>query len=241
LNPLSNELELMAIAVALYLYDCTVLLYSNEGMLVACGGGWRADFGFREFLVLGRALSVLNPLTPHRPAYRLRWTMQTYGAAMAGGGWELPLGHRRALAAFAASAAAGLFVLLPYGLFVGEAVWPVVAALVVLYGSIGTALGLVQRQRQAAGLSRRQFAGLAFECLACPPFGINLVRRIAMSKAVAEPLPHAAARLLDAAGAGEVLRRCEDWLGAEAPRDPIAAARHDRLREELRDLRRPSA
>ena len=65
---------LFGLAVFFYLYDSTVLLYSNEAVL-ACDSRrrWSAATGMAGFLLAGRTLCLLNPFTPHWPSFRLRW------------------------------------------------------------------------------------------------------------------------------------------------------------------------
>jgi hypothetical protein len=58
----------------------------------------------------------------------------------------------------------------------------------------------------------KRFFGFAFECLACPPFGVNMIRRITLADRVTEPLPVAGARLLDAAQWAGLQARCLERL-----------------------------
>jgi hypothetical protein len=195
---LSYEFGLFALAVLFYLYDSTVLLYSNEAVLTCAGSKWIASTGFYGFLFAGRTPCVLNPFAPHQPAYRLNWDFHALPAAPAAACLEASAGLK-VLTATSVGAAAALFIVLPLGMFTALGAFAVIPALILLYGSIVVSLILVRRRGILIAHDRRSFMALAFECLACPPFGVNMVRRTTLSYRISEPLPVAAARLLDAA------------------------------------------
>ena len=71
--PLQEEVLLMILVVALYLYDSMALLYCNEGILVPTSNGWKVRFGFREPKIRGKELFIPAPWLPHRPMFRLAW------------------------------------------------------------------------------------------------------------------------------------------------------------------------
>jgi hypothetical protein len=198
---LSYELGLFGLAVLFYLYDSTVLLYSNEAVLVCDGRKhWHATTGTAGFLLAGRTLCVLNPFTPHRPSFRLSWDFASLEPAALKSSWMEHAQEWKALAPTTLTAGIGLFVLLPLGMFTSLGAYAVIPALVLLYGSIVVSLITVQRRRLLITPGWKRFLVLVFECLACPPFGINMVRRTTLGQRIAEPLPLAAARLLDSDG-----------------------------------------
>lgn len=198
---MSYEIGLFGLAVAFYLYDSTLLLFSNEAVL-SCDGrrNWRAMTGTAGFLLAGRTLCVLSPLTPHRPSFRLSWDFNSLQSKADEFDWTERAHQWKGLAPWTLAAAIGLFVLLPIGMFTPLGAYAVIPALVLLYGSIMVSLVIVGRRRLLIVPGWRRFLVLAFECVACPPFGVNMVRRTTLGERIAEPLPLAAARLLDAAG-----------------------------------------
>lgn len=197
---MSYELGLFGLAVLFYLYDSTVLLYSNEAILVCdAPGQWHAATGMAGFLLAGRTPCLLNPFTPHRPSFRLSWDFNSLESHGLTSQWMERTQELRALAPSTLSAAIGLFVLLPIGMFTALGAYAIIPALVLLYGSILVSLIIVARRSLLVTPGWRRWLVLAFECLACPPFGVNLVRRTTLGHRIAEPLPLAAARLLDAA------------------------------------------
>jgi hypothetical protein len=197
---ISAEVLLIVLALALYVYDASLLLASNEAVLLrGWRGRWHASFGAHRWKLVGREPYVPNPFTPHRPLFRLRWAFdalaETRASNAATGLLHVPAEIAK-LGAFTLNAALCLFVLLPFGLFSNWGVVAVLAALVLLYVNNLVALTLVFRWRARLHLTGKQFAGLAFECLVCPPFSVNLVRRLCARVPVSETFTAAAARLL---------------------------------------------
>jgi len=211
---LSYELGLFGLAVFFYLYDSTVLLYSNEAILVCDGPRqWHAATGTAGFLLGGRTPCMLNPFTPHRPSFRMSWDFNSLDSRDVKFEWMERAQELKVLAPMTLTAGIGLFVLLPLGMFTALGAYAIVSALVLLYGSIVVSLILVARRRLLITPGWRRLLLLAFECLACPPFGVNMVRRTTLGCRVAEPLPLAAARLLNAAGWASLREFCVARLG----------------------------
>ena len=124
-------------------------------------------------------------------------------------------------------------------MFTGVGSYAIVPALALLYGSI--LLGLLQLSRNGnlAALNRKQFWGIVFECITCPPFGANMVRHISLKKRIVEPLPLAAARLLNAARWKTLCDLCilriEDAIQLEGE-NPTARKSLEAQQQRLREL-----
>ena len=159
------------------------------------------------FLLAGRTLCLLNPFTPHWPSFRLRWDYHSL-AQTPPSQWMERAQELKALAPTALTAGFGLYVLLPLGMFTALGAYAVIPALVLLYGSIVVSLFLVRRRKILIAPGGMRFLSLAFECIACPPFGVNMVRRTTLACPIAEPLPLAAVRLLDVADWGRLRDLC---------------------------------
>ena len=211
---MSYEFELFLLAVLFYLYDSSVLLYSNEAVLIRDRRHhWTAATGMAGFMFAGRVLCVLNPFTPHCPSFRLNWNLYSLEAGASDQSWSERTRQLNALAPLTGVAGVSLYVILPLGLFTALGPYAILPALAALYGSAGLALYHVHRQRLLAAPNRKRFIGFAFECLACPPFAVNMVRRITLADRISEPLPLAAVRLLDAGGWAHLRGHCLARLG----------------------------
>jgi len=174
----SVQVLLPAGALALYLVDSAMLLYGDEVVVTRGRKGWRVSGGW-DFLVLGRRPHLPNPFAPHRLAIRQRWAVA-----------ELkPDGE--VVDTFAALDRAlrpvKVIVLALLALLIG--VLPVVsmrygagAVLLAVFASayvlVVAGLVLIYRRREALALSDRRFRSLAVDALACPPFAVNLVRKV---------------------------------------------------------------
>jgi hypothetical protein len=206
---LSYEVELLILAVVFYLYDSSVLLYSNEAILTCDSAQrWSATTGWIRFVLAGRSLCLLNPFTPYRPSFRLSWDFNRLEPETKNREWPKRAQQFKSIAPLTVTAGIALFVLLPAGMFTELGRYAVIPAVVLLYGSILLALLQVRRKRILAAMSHKHFWGFAFECLACPPFAVNMIRRITLADRIAEPLPLAAVRLLDADRWAQLRERC---------------------------------
>jgi hypothetical protein len=209
---LSYEVELLGLAVIFYLYDSSVLLYSNEAVFTCDGAQrWSATSGWIGFVFAGRSLCILNPFAPHQPSFRLSWEFDALPEAK-DLSWSERAKKHRELAPWSLTGGIALFVLLPVGMFTSLGRYLVIPALCLLYGSTFLALFKLRRSETAARFSRRRYWGFAFECIACPPFAVNMVRRITLADQIAEPVPLAAVRLLDAAQWAELREQCMSRL-----------------------------
>jgi hypothetical protein len=230
---LSYEVELFALAVLLYLYDSTVLLYANEAIL-SCDrrSNWRVSTGWQGFLVAGRTICLLNPFTLYRPCVRLRWNLYAPDLPGADESWSREIPKLGAGTPWAVSAAIALFLLLPIGLFTPLGTYAILPAVCVLYGSILVALVFIRAHSARPGLTGLRFAGLTFECLACPPFGVNLVRRVALMCPVRESLLPASARLLPASEWDALRAHCMATLDRELWRLEASSAERQSLEKQ---------
>ena len=229
---LSTEALLVLLALALYLVDAAQFFGRDEAALVLGGGRrWFAGFGLDRWRLSGREPYLPNPLTPHQPLFRLRWRFETVaGSTPAARPVSVPAELRR-LSPHVLLSGACLFVLLPFALFYPLGVAWTCGIVGLLYANNLLALGMLYRWRAAFGLSKSTFGALAFECLACPPFSLNLVRRLCTRLAVDEDFNAAAARLLDpqelARAHAECLRRIDEQIDYELDGSPRMTALRD--------------
>jgi hypothetical protein len=233
-----TELWLMLLAIGIYLLDSVALLDRNEAMLYrGLKGKWRVAFGLNSWKIRGKEPFIPNPFTPYAAAFRLRWNMEEAGNTP---GKANPLDDPaafRGMGPFASGAAFGLMVLLPIGLFTGIVAHLAVFAIALVYCNVLALLLLMVKRRRELGLSQRQCAIIAFECLVCVPLGVNLVRNLARRRAVEEDLISAAARLLDLDQRAACQRACSLRILDEMDAQPEGSQRMSALQANLQRLR----
>jgi hypothetical protein len=218
----SHEVLLQLLVVGFYLQDSLQALAPNEAVLVrGWRGRWHAAFGQRGWKIAGRELLLPNPFTPHRPLFRLAWRME--GSAEA----TQPKPARELtvppdidrLRPFVIVAGLALFVLLPLGLFSRAGTLLAIAAVVLLYVNNLLALSLAYRWRDRLGVDKRRLVSMALECLACAPYGLNLVRRLCALTNPQEDFTQAARRLIPSeelqSAHAQCLARIEEQIDTE--------------------------
>jgi hypothetical protein len=200
---LSFEVALPLGVLAFYLYDCGMLLHDNELVYVRNGllrgGAWSVLAG-RDATLFGRRMSVPAPLLPWALLFRAFFSANDTRAG-APAVWP-EAGFARALRPLqflCTGMLALLLLVLPavsLGLGAGVALLVVFA---LAYLSSLAAFVIVYARRAALGLDGRALLSLGVDALACPPFAINLVRKISLRRAVpGAPLAFAAAHLDEA-------------------------------------------
>jgi len=182
----SAEATVIAVAAAIYLVDCVVLLERGQALWTRSG----LQFGSLHYQVRGRAVAVLNPLTPFLAAFR---TLPLFSSASA----VEPDDAARALAPISALGGIQLLLILaalPYCLYQAPG-WPFFAALAAAYLNAIVLSVLIWRRLRGAGIAARPIASLAFGWLVCPPLSINALRKAALSFDVAMDAREAIGRL----------------------------------------------
>lgn len=222
----------MLLIAGLYLYDSALLLFSNEGILVPAGQGWKIRFGLREPRIAGKEFFLPAPWLLHRPMYRLSWQFDGRAPLGKAQEWDARQHAPPILVLLVWSIAMVLFVLLPVGFFTSLGMRILVAAAALLYLSIVFALAYLWVLRESMGLTGKRIGKLAFEYLVCPPFALNLIRAVSLAQPARENLISVAQRLETPeawqATRGQLLIRLDEEIEMEDE----ASARMAGLREQ---------
>ena len=172
----STETLLLFGIAAFYLIDTSMLLYRDEVVFVKSGAHWRAPVG-TGFMLAGRYPALPGLIVPGAPIFRSVWCAP---AAANEPNTELLLQILRPLRWPARFIALLLFLVLPLALFVNMGPQLMLALLCLLYVTSCLSVAYVARRRFVLGLSRKDVIAIAFDVIACPPFAINLVRRVTL-------------------------------------------------------------
>ena len=192
---------LLAGIVVFYLVDCVVLSYADEVIFVRAGRRWVGRLADGAVWA-GRSLSLPAWFSPGSPVLRVSWQ----AGAGAGDGATAPSMQQllkvvAPLRWHAWLLALALFVGVPVAVLGYRGPLLLWTLLAVLYLPTAAAMGYLYRQRRVLGLSASQVAGIGFEVLACPPFALNLVRRVTLRVGPSREAARVAVQLLDNAQA----------------------------------------
>jgi hypothetical protein len=200
----------MLLALALYVYDATILLQSNEFLLVErAGRRWLPLFGSNLWKLAGKEPVVPAVLMPWRAVVKVRWDFEQglSGAQNAGADLLPALGWGPKVAVTLVMLL--VFVALPACLFVYPVTALTVFVGVMIYVCCAATMLAIGLQREALGLSRTGFWKLVAEGITCPPFCINAVRKASLGAQTRVTAADVAARL----GAGEPMEALKHAMG----------------------------
>ena len=171
-------------AIGLYLFDSALLLYSNELLFLRRARGWIAG-GHSSLLLAGRRVYLPNPFTPGTPQFRVRWSeADTRQERESGADLEEFFAALRPLQ-YLVGVLLAILVALPVELAVFGTGVELLVLMACFYAVILASLVHIFLRRRALSLSRKAFLSVAFDALACAPFAINLVRKLAQRRSLA--------------------------------------------------------
>ena len=226
-------------AVGFYLFDSVLRLYGNEIVFYRVPGGWGFHAGTEE-LWFRKRIYLPNPFTPHVPLWRAHWSLGRSST-------PAELTDLRVLEAYVAMLwplrvvvllLLGLIVLgLPTVLATTGQGRVLVGLFALIYALDLFAVVWLCSCRRALGLSNRACIELSVDALACPPFAINLLRKLSLRQSLrGDPLelarPVFAPQPMSALG--ELLSR---RVAYDVAAEPEGTARHQALIDYLGKLR----
>jgi hypothetical protein len=211
---------LIAGIVAFYLYDAATLVYANETLLVRIWGKWTTKTLRSDWLLSGKNLYFPNPLTPAWPFFAASWSETTS---------DEYLDDRESLARMLVKLqplqilvslqAILMLVLLPFVLLRFGHGAMLLAAIGAIYSIALLAVSYVYWHREAMGVNAKQVRSMAFDAIACPPFSINLVRKICLARGLHGDVLQVGKRVLTVDEllklAGDVSQKVEADLAVE--------------------------
>lgn len=205
---LSAEVGLMLVVLGLYLYESSVLLFCNQAVLSPVRAkGWRVQFGLKQLNIRGKELCFAQLLMPSRPLFVLTWRFEDSAPVMlsteastkppeavAPMPWRPPaVASHQILMPIVWWLSIATFIVLPLGLFTSLGDAAVLFAGGMIYVGILVLLIVLWRYRSHFQLSNKELLSTAFEYLICPPFALNIIRRLSLKIQIEddlEPIAH---------------------------------------------------
>ena len=215
---------MIAVATAIYLLDCVVLL--DRGQALWSRG--TLSFGSNHYQIRGKAVALLNPLMPFVPTFR---TLPLFSAAS---NVKLSSACRslRPMIAPGLLQLALVFAILPYCLYRAPG-WPFFISLVLAYVNAIGMLGFIWWRFRKSGLATRPLFALGFGWLACLPLSVNALRKAGLAFDVSVD----ARRAIRFLPAGE-RQRARDDLAAQVAEAMHELDENDELHRRMLELRR---
>jgi hypothetical protein len=231
----SFEVWLPLGAIGLYLFDSILLLYSNEFLLLHRSTGW----GFAEssaFLLAGRRLYFPNPLTPGTPQFRVRWSEADPRQEQEEAG-ELDRFFRALRPVqYLVTALLVILLALPVELLLYGTGIELLLVMAAFYIVTLAALVYIFARRRELRVSGRSLLALCFDSLACAPFAINLVRKLALRRALLGNPIAFAAWTFEPAVFCSLIRAVDTRVSAEQRRESGQTPRWSELESYRRQL-----
>lgn len=183
---ISFETWLVLGIIGFYLFDSAMLLFSNELIFIEKKGKWIFACPESRWQLMRKIPYLPNPLTPGKALFRVSWLLSKTDEQQ-----ESREALKRFLNAFnpLRLMTSALFILLMIGipivLFIFGTGLGFLLLIGLIYLIIVIMLTLIYRQKETFGVSGNVIAKLAFDSLACPPFALNLIRKITLRYAFA--------------------------------------------------------
>ncbi len=233
---LSAEAWLVLLATGLYLYDALLLLRHDELVLVqSARGRWRPAFGANGWKIAGQEPWLPNPLAPWQALAKLRWKPEQGLAEPTTAAPGMPrIGRVPRIGVGLLMLT--MFVALPLCLFVLRHTAVTLAMIAAMYACIAAVLLGLRRDALAQGLAPGAFLLLALECVACPPFCVNAVRRVSLRVAPRLTLADVAAQEAAAGRLDELKRQLRVRVDEQIEALPDGSARLAALQATARSL-----
>jgi hypothetical protein len=237
----SFEVWLLLGALGLYLFDSMVWLYSNELIFLRKRGQW-SSAQVPGLLIAGRRLYWPNPLTPGVAQFKVRWSDSDQRSETEEAG-ELDR-FLRALrpVQYLVNALLVILLVLPLELLLFGTGVELLIVMAAFYLLIVVTLVVVYLRRGELHLTGRGFAALCFDALACAPFAVNLVRKLALRRSLVGNPIQFAARSFETEEFGRLIDSVTARVVEEQQREAEHSARWEQLeayRERLKGIARP--
>ena len=173
-----SEATVVAVAAALYLADCVVLLERGQAVLEVHWSSIWLGFGSKHYQIAGKSVVLLNPFTPFFPVFK---SLPLFAVPE-----NTSIKVSKALAATSPLAILAIaqfilvFVALPVCLYRAPG-WPFFISLLLAYLNALAMLILVWWRFGTAGIARRPLVALGFAWLVCLPLSVNCLRAAGLS------------------------------------------------------------
>jgi len=179
---LSFESLLLLGILSFYLYDSLMLLYFNEVVFSLGLSGWGFSNPNGRWRVAGKKPYIPNLFSPFSPTFRLSWSknkrelVEYYSED-----FDTFLNELKLVGYPIITLMYLIFICLPIALLKFGAGIQLLIIMCSIYLTIGFTSILIYRKRNSLKLTNKMYWSIVFDAFACPPFSINIVRKISLN------------------------------------------------------------
>lgn len=178
INPSTDSLLILC-AIAIYIIDSSITLFSNEFLIFETFGRWKAFFPSTRWRVFRKMLTILNLFTPNILPFKGYWDTQSHDLNEEDiDDFIRTLMPLRIMAILSFIL---VFVSIPAAIFLLRDDALILLLIIILYLNAFMSLIIVWVNRRSLRISNNFFYKLAFDSMLCIPLAINMARKISLN------------------------------------------------------------
>jgi hypothetical protein len=176
---LSFEALLILGVIGFYLYDSMMLFHINELLLTKSYKGWLYKFPELDFQLLKKYPLLPNPLAPNVAIFRTSWPKDSQPIDKSK--LDNFIQHLAPVQLVVNVLLLLLFIYIPVIALMYGSGSKLLIIFAMTYLFISVILFYIFNNKDELYISNSKFFSLVFESLACPPFALNMVRKISLN------------------------------------------------------------
>lgn len=176
---LSFEALLVLGVLLFYLYDSLMLLNVNELIVQKTFKKWSYRFPVFGFQILRKFPLIMNLLMPNFLMFILSWPSPK--EEIDSGRLEILIKSLLPLQIIGFLLLLLIIFVIPFVAFIFDSGPQLLTLFMLIYLLIFISICYLFIYRDPLGLSSLKLSSIAFECILCPPFAINIARKVSMS------------------------------------------------------------
>lgn len=159
-----------------------MLLYFNEIVFSLSLSRWGFSNPHGRWRFAGKKPYIPNPLVPFSPIFRLSWSKDNKGLAENNTeDFDTFLSELKLIGYPIITLMYLMFICVPIALLKFGAGIQLLIIMGSIYITIGFTLILIYRKKDLFKLTNKMYWSIVFDAIACPPFSINIVRKISLN------------------------------------------------------------
>jgi hypothetical protein len=177
---LSSEVWLLLGVVGFYLYDSLRLANIHEVYLLKGVLGWQLKLPSNFFKFRGQCIFLPNPLTPWNPIFSSNFFDEIGSQDFI----DLPSQLSNSLLVIrllVVTLFIEMLVFLPISIYFFGMGMTTLGIVLSIYITVVILVITLFRKKIEFKLTPKKYLSLAFDCIACPPFALNVVRKLSLA------------------------------------------------------------